>query len=218
MEEKYVVTIARQFGSLGRPIAKKISETLGIEYYDRDIVDYTARSLQLPVSTISDEEEHAKSAFFNMNYPLGMGTTGIQDSIFAAQQKIIMDLAAKESCIIVGRCSDFVLRDHKNVLNIFVYAPYTSRLKNCVESLNMHPSEAKKMIASVDKARESYHRHYCGYSMSDKDYKHVMIDSSLFGVDGTCEVLVNMISKRFDLQQGSQQNKGNKVISLRNQA
>ena len=97
MSEKYVVTITRQFGSLGRPIARSVSEILGIEYYDRDIVDLTAKKLALPVSTISDYEESAKSAFFTMSYPLGMGTTEIQDSIFATQKKIILDLAEKES-------------------------------------------------------------------------------------------------------------------------
>ena len=199
MSDKFVVTIARQFGSLGRPIARMVSETLGIEYYDRDIVDMAAKKLDLPVSTISDYEESAKSAFFNMSYPLGMGTTAIQDSIFTTQKKIIVDLAEKESCIIVGRCADHILKDHKNIINIFIYAPYADRLKNCVERLNMQPDEARKMIADVDKARESYHRHYCGYSMSDKDYKHIMIDSSLLGIDGTCEVLVELIKKRFHL-------------------
>ena len=199
MSDKFVVTIARQFGSLGRPIARTVSEMLGIEYYDRDIVDIAAKKLDLPVSTISDYEESAKSAFFNMSYPLGMGTTAIQDSIFTTQKKVIMDLAEKESCIIVGRCADHILKDHKNIINIFIYAPYIERLKNCVERLNMQPDEAKKMIADVDKARESYHRHYCGYSMSDKDYKHVMIDSSLLGIDGTCEVLAELIKKRFSL-------------------
>ena len=106
MPEKFAVTIARQFGSLGRPIARSVSEALGIEYYDRDIVEYASRKLNLPVSTISDAEERARSAFFNMNYPLGMGTTAIQDAIFDAQRRIIVDLAEKDSCIIVGRCAD----------------------------------------------------------------------------------------------------------------
>ncbi|MDR3599490.1 MAG: cytidylate kinase-like family protein [Desulfosporosinus sp.] len=195
-----MVTIARQFGSLGRPIARKVSEKLGIEYYDREIVEFTSKKLNLPVSTISDEEESAKSAFFNMSFPLGMGTTEIQDQIFVVQRKIITDFAEKESCIIVGRCSDYILKDCTDIINIFIYAPYTARLRNCVESLNMQPAEAKKMIAAVDKAREAYHRHYCGYSMSDKDFKHVMLDSSLLGVDGTCDVLVEIIRKRFDLK------------------
>ncbi len=199
MSDKFVVTIARQFGSLGRPIALKVSEMIGVEYYDREIVDMAAKKLDLPVSAISDNEEIAKSAFFNMSYPLGMGTTSIQDTIFSTQKKIILDLAEKESCIIVGRCADYILNDHKNIIKVFIYAPYKERLKNCVESLNMQPDEAKKMIADVDKAREAYHRHYCGFTMSDKDYKHVMLDSSLLGVDGTCDVLAQIIKKRFDV-------------------
>lgn len=197
MSEKFVVTIARQFGSLGRPIARLVGEKLGIDYYDRDIVEMTAKNMNLPVSTISDVEESAKSAFFNMNYPLGMGTTAIQDSIFAVQRKVIVDLAEKQNCIIVGRCADHILKDHKNIINIFIYAPYEARLTNCVERLNMAPGEARKMISSVDKARESYHKYYCGYSMSDKEYKHVMIDSSLLGVEGTCQVLEDIIRKKF---------------------
>lgn len=199
MKEKFVMTIARQFGSLGRPIAKEVSEKLGIDYYDRDIVELTAKHLNLPVSTISNVEENARSAFFNMSYPLGMGTTEIQDSVFTAQSRIITELAEKHSCIIVGRCSDYILRDCKNIINVFIYAPYSARLRNCVEQLNMQPAEAKKMIAEVDKARESYHRHYCGYSMSDKDYKHILIDSSLLGVEGTCDILTNIIRQKFGM-------------------
>lgn len=199
MSKKFVVTITRQFGSLGRPIAKLISEKLGIEYYDRDIVEMTSKNLNLPVSAISTVEESAKSAFFNMNYPLGIGTTSVQDSIFDAQRKIILNLAERESCIIVGRCADHILKDYKNIIRIFIYAPYEARLVNCVERLNMKPDEAKKMIASVDKARESYHKHYCGYSMSDKNYKDVMINSSLLGIEETCEVLTDIIQRKFNL-------------------
>lgn len=199
MPEKFVVTIARQFGSLGRPIAADVSEALGIEYYDRTIVDEAARKLKLPVSTISDEEETARSPFFYMKFPLGTGTTDRQNTIFEAQSSVMTDLVAKGSCIFVGRGADYVLRQQKNLMNVFIYAPYQARLVNCVERLNMTPGEAKRMIASVDRAREAYHRHYCGYAMDDKDHMHVMLDSSLLGVEGTRDVLVNIIQKRFGL-------------------
>lgn len=199
MKEKFVVTIARQFGSLGRPIARMMSEKLGIEYYDRDIVDLAAKKLNLPVSTVSDSEESAKSAFFNMNYPLGLGTTEIQDKIFAAQQQIITDLAAKSSCIIVGRCAEQILSDTKNLVRIFIYAPYEARLVNCVERLGMTPNEAVKMISTVDKARDSYHRHYCGYSMSDKAHKEIMIDSSFLGIEKTSEFLTDFIRAKYEV-------------------
>lgn len=75
--DKYIVTITRQFGSMGRPIARRMSEILGIEYYDRDIVDATAKKMNLPVSTVSDEEETAKNEFFNFFFPLGIGSAEI---------------------------------------------------------------------------------------------------------------------------------------------
>ncbi len=199
MARSFVVTIARQFGSLGRPIAKKVSEALSIEYYDRDIVELAAERLGLPLSAISEAEESARSIFFSMSEPLGVGTTAIQDAIFNVQRRIILDLADRGPCIIVGRCADHVLGDRADLMRVFVYAPYSQRLRNCVEHLHLELAEAKELIAAVDKARESYHRHYSGHSMSNKDYKHLMLDSSLLGLDGTCESLAFIIRRRFDL-------------------
>ena len=105
--EQYVITISRQFGSMGRSIAKELSENLGIEFLDRDIVEATAKRMGLPVSVISDEEESMKSTFFRRQYPLGMGMSSLKDEIFYTQKNIIRDFAAKGSCIIVGRCADF---------------------------------------------------------------------------------------------------------------
>ena len=120
--KKFIITITRQFGSLGRPIAKELAELLHVEYYDRDIVETTAKRMNQRVSVISDAEEAAKSSFFKMRFPLGTEESRIQDEIFDVQQKIITELADKESCIIVGRCSDYVLRNYKNVIHIYIYA------------------------------------------------------------------------------------------------
>ena len=195
----YTITITREFGSMGRPIARRMSEILGIEYYDRDIVDKTAKKLNQPVSNISDQEEAAKSRFFNMKFPLGNGTTSMQDEIFMTQSKIINELAEKESCIIVGRCSDYILKDRKNCLHIYIYAPTEERLKNCVDLLNMDQATAKKMIADVDKARESYHRHYAKYAPSDYRYKDIMINSALLGVEGTARHLAAIVKEKLDI-------------------
>ena len=116
-DKKYVVTIARQFGSLGRPIAKLMSKKLGVEYYDRDIVEQAAKKLNLPVSQIDELEEKVKKTSTNsykrMMYPLGTQSSTEQDRIFEAQQNIMKFLVERESCIIVGRCSDFVLSDEE---------------------------------------------------------------------------------------------------------
>ena len=126
--KKFAVTITRQFGSMGRPIAKRMGELLGVEYFDRDIVDITAKKLNLPVSEVSNQEESAKTAFLKMGYPFGSGTTEVQDSIYLAQQRIIMDLVKHQSCIVVGRCSDYMLQNMENCVHIFIYAPYEQRL------------------------------------------------------------------------------------------
>lgn len=198
--KKYCVTINRQFGSLGRPIAKEISEILGIEYYDRDIVEQTSRKLNLPVSTVSNQEETGfKSNFFDMLFPLGDSPKDSQDKIFNAERQIILDLADKESCIIVGRCADSILKDHKNCMNIFIYAPKGARFENCINTLHMQPEEARKMIRDVDKARDNYYKNYAGYSLEDIKNKHLMIDSSLFGVNDTAQILAEIIKKRFEI-------------------
>lgn len=200
-DKKYVITITRQFGSLGRPIAMKMSELLGIEFYDRDLVDKAAKQLNLPESVITEEEESAKvqTPFYlrRMQFPLGKNTNSRQDEIFEAQQNIIKFLADRESCIIVGRCSDFILSEEENALHIFIYASYEDRIKNCVNDLKMTEAEAKKMIVEVDEARASYHMHYAGYLPDDKKHKDIMIDSSVLGVDGTAEYLVELIKRKF---------------------
>lgn len=193
----YIVTITRQFGSLGRPIAKRLSEILGIEYYDRDIVEATAKKMNIPVSEISSEEEKSNAGFFKMGFPLGMGSSDKQLEIFTEQTKIIRGLADKGSCIIVGRCSDYLLRNYKNCLNIFIYAPYDARLRNCVDYLNMNTEEAKKMIASVDKARNAYHKNFAKYPPGDYEHKDILIDSSVLGVEGTAEILAEFIQRKF---------------------
>ena len=201
MEKRYVITISRQFGSLGRPIAMKLAELLGIEFYDREIVEKTAKNLGLPLSVIKETEESVKTRFFQMGYPLGSGATEQQDSIFNEQAKIIRDIVEKESCIIVGRCSDFILGNEKNSIRIFIYAPYQDRYRNCVDILRMDQESAKKMITRVDKARKAYHLHYAGYAPNDQDNQDIMINSSVLGINGTAQCLAEIAKIRFGLSQ-----------------
>ncbi|MDO5797774.1 MAG: cytidylate kinase-like family protein [Eubacteriales bacterium] len=198
-DKKYIVTITRQFGSLGRPIAREMSELLKIEYYDRDIVEATSKKMNLPVSKISEHEETYSTNLFSMLLPLGSDSIAKQDEIYNVQKEVIREMAEKESCIIVGRCADYIFRDRRNVLNIYIYAPVDARYKNCVEVLRMKPEEATKMIYKVDKARTAYHRRYAKYAPGDPDSKQIMIDSSMLGVKGTAEVLAEIVQRRFGL-------------------
>lgn len=195
--DKYVITISRQFASLGRSIAQKLAESLEIEFYDRDIVEATAKRMGQPISVISEEEENTEVKFFKRKYPLGMGVANMKDEIFSVQKNIIQDVVEKESCIIVGRCGNSVLKDNPRCLNIFIYAPYEARLNNCIDTLMMKPKNAKKMIKEVDKARENYRKNYCDNVHTAFDGYDIMIDSSRFGVDGTVKIIENIIKNKF---------------------
>ena len=97
----------------------------------------------------------------------------------------------------MGRCSDFLLQNEPNVLNIFIYAPYKARLENCVNKLEMSEVDAKRTIMKVDKARSAYHKRYAGYSPADPLHKHLMIDSSLLGVEGTADLIAEVVRRKF---------------------
>ena len=196
--EKFTITITREFGSLGRSIARELSQILGVEFYDRDIVEEVANKLNLPVSTVSNEEEKSRHSFFPRMFPLGTDEEYMQDIIFDVQKDIILNLAKKSSCILVGRCSDFLLEKEKNNINIFIYASHEKRLQNCVDTLGMTEAEAKRMILSVDKARNAYHKKYAGYLPGDPEHKQLMIDSSLLGVTGTAKLIAEIVHQLFE--------------------
>ena len=163
--EQYVITISRQFGSMGRSIARELSEILGIEFLDRDIVEATAKRMGLPVSVISDEEESMKSTFFRRQYPLGMGMSSLKDEIFLTQKNIIRDFAAKGSCIIVGRCADYILADQKPYC-IFTYSDMESKIRRCrlkgQEGRELTDHGLKHRIQAINKGRAEYYNFFTG--------------------------------------------------------
>ena len=195
--KQYVVTISRQFGSMGRMIAQQLSRELGVNFYDRDIVEETASRMGLPVSVISNTEENSKSIYFKQQYPLGMGIASMRDEIFLIQKNIIRDLAQKESCIIVGRCADSILTDMENRLNVYIYAPMDARLRNAVELAKLDEKTAKKMIREIDRSRELYHRRYCPEYVDASTNKDIRIDSSRFGAEGTVKILAGLVREMF---------------------
>lgn len=195
--KKYVVTISRQFGSMGRSIARELSERLKIPFYDRDIVEETAKRMSLPISFVSDKEEMSKSIYLKRKYPLGMGITSLQDEIFLVQKNIIEDFAAKESCIIVGRCADSILKNRENKLSVYVFAPYQDRYDNCIHQLGMDGQTAERMIREVDKSRQQYHKRYCEGYEDELSNKDLLLNSSTFGISGGAAVLEKIIHERF---------------------
>ena len=188
--EQYVITISRQFGSMGRSIAKELSENLGIEFLDRDIVEATAKRMGLPVSVISDEEESMKSTFFRRQYPLGMGMSSLKDEIFYTQKNIIRDFAAKGSCIIVGRCADYALADEPHCLNIFIRSNMDDRIKRISERLNVPENKAKDIIKKKDKERSSYYNYYTSKKWGDARSYDLCLNTSQISVEDSIELIL----------------------------
>ena len=191
--KQYVITISRQFASMGRSIAQQLAKQLAIDFYDRDIVEETARRMGLPVSHVSDKEE---SGYFKRMYPLGIGLKSEQDEIFMIQSNIIRDLAKKHSCIIVGRCAESVLKCFDNVLNVYVYAPYEKRFENCTKLLEMDEATAKKMLVKIDASRAAYRKKYTGETDNFSN-RQVMLDSGYFGIDGAARLIAHIAKERF---------------------
>ena len=191
MAEHYVITISRQFGSLGRPIAQKTAELLGVYFMDRDIVEETSKRMGLLASEIGDREESSKNRYYYMKFPLGVAPQSIEDEIFQVQSSIIRDCAASRDCIIVGRCAEYVLREKKRRLSFYIRAPYEARLNNCVEQLHLKSGEAERMIHDVDLARARYRRRYVKNLEGISEYTDcdIVLDSSRFGVETTAELI-----------------------------
>ncbi len=193
----YVVTIAREFGSLGRTIGKRLSQELEIGYYDRELLEEAADIMNTNVESLADYDEKLKNRLTKALYPMGLDSTLIQTKLFETQKMKILDIADRESCVIVGRCANHILREHQNVLKVFVYAPYEERMKNCTRELNLDPEEAKRMIRSVDKARQLYHEYYTNEKYKEIESYDILINSSLLGVEGTVALIKDLVKNRF---------------------
>ena len=189
--KQYVVTISRQFGSMGRTIAQLMAWDLGVNFYDRDIVEETAKRMGLPISVISAKEENANSVYFKRQYPLGMGLSNMQDEIFSIQKNIIEDLAKKESCIIVGRCADYALAEHPNCINVFIHADLAFRIDHVMQTFGLSKEKAADMIHKTDKKRASYYNYYSSKKWGDSRSYHLTLDSSQLGLQGCSEMILS---------------------------
>ena len=198
--EQYVVTISREFGALGRTVAQRLSQMLGVEFWDRDIVEAAAKRMGQSLTLISDTEERANrnmSLFRHRREKMNLTSYSISDEVFDTECSIIQDAAKAGSCIIVGRCSDYILRDAPNHLSVYLFAPLEERVKNCVERLNMDEKTARKTIHDMDLARVYYHRKYCGDAKNVLENKDLLIDSSRFGVEGTAQLICDVVHQQF---------------------
>lgn len=201
--EKFVITVNRQFASRGREIARRLSEILNVRCYDEELIEEIAEELELPEEYVGEKEETAVRKpvpVTRIPIILGKGSSNTQDEIFEAQAKFMRKIVQEESCVIVGRCSDYILSEHKNALHIYIFAEYKARLEYCMKVLGCSAAESRRKLREVDELRDSYSLHYSGYLAEEKEYKDIIIDSNTLGVEKTAQYLAIAAKMKFGLE------------------
>ena len=205
---KKIITISREYGSGGRLIGKLVAETLGYDFYDKEIIDMAAQESGLSPDFIKKTEQNLSSGFL-YNLLLGSSYSGtangaasingtqmlpLADQVFNAERKVILDLAKKGNCVIVGRCADYILNtsdevDSKSLLNVFIYGNLEEKLKR-IEDLYKEPEQAaKKTIQQIDKRRANHYNTFTEATWGDRKNYDIMINSSTAGIEETARII-----------------------------
>ena len=187
-----IVTIGREFGSGGRVIGEKLAAKLGISFYDKELIEKIAEETGFSQKFIEEYGEHAPGTnVFSYSF-LGRDANGIsmQDKIWMQQRKLILDLAEKEPCVIVGRCADYILRDRTDCLNVFIHADKDVRIAEVCKRMDISVNKAKDMIQKQDKQRASYYNYYSNKKWGDSRNYHLTLDSSVLGIDGCVDMIL----------------------------
>lgn len=204
-----VVTIGRQFGSGGRELGRKLADRMAIPYYDKELLSEAAKRAGVSEEFFEKADERFPKflsgiyAFSHGMNPFNAyaGTTSISgDSLYRAQSDFIHQLAQESSCVIVGRTADYVLRDHPNVMNIFVHAP----VEECVKRITARAGDesdadkARSKFHKVNKLRASYYNFYTDKTWGAASSYDLTFDTSLISMDDIVEIVVEYINRRFD--------------------
>lgn len=203
MKRNIAVTIARQYGSGGREIGNRVADILGVKVYDRELITMAASKSGLPADSLDHVDEKATNSLL---YTLAMGSSlfnssaagfnmPVNDKLFIVQSEIIGNIADSESCVIVGRCGDYVLRDHPGTLSVFVYAPSEERTKRIMERHSVGHDEAKELMNKTDRRRINYYNFYTGRKWGKFDHYDLMINSHLLGIEGSAQIIADMAER-----------------------
>jgi cytidylate kinase len=191
-----VITIGCEYGSGGTEIGKAIAEALGIEFYDRDLVDKVVEQIGVDKELVekADSEKNVKYSF---DTKFGPKYANLTNRVIYNQFEVITKLAEQSSCVIIGRCSDYVLKDRKDTLNLFIYAPEKIRIKNIMEKDGVSEKEAAEMVKYYDERLHSRYKYMTGTYRGDRRNRHIMIDSSVLGWEKTVRYLLEFIELKF---------------------
>ena len=205
MSKKIIITIARQYGSGGREIGERVAAILGIPLYDKELITDAAAKGSLNEEIIKKADESAANSLL---YTLAMGSNVLgttmhfgykmphNDKLFILQSEVIKEYAKEGSCVIIGRCADYVLRDEPNIMRLFIYGDLDHRQARVIER---HPelksSQVIDVINKTDKRRSSYYNFYTGNKWGKYDNYDMAINSSTLGIEHTAQVIAASAAK-----------------------
>ncbi len=205
MNANYVVTIGRQLGSGGRKIGEGLAARLGIGYYDKELLTLAAQESGLCREFFERADERTSQGFvgglLGVRFPyVGDGMLPTQnclsnDALFKVQSDVIRRLATEGSCLFVGRCADYILREHPHCVNIFVSAPKDIRVERLCRRHDISAAEAMRRIEKMDKRRAEYYDYYSCNPWGVASTYHLCIDSSVLGIAGTVDFLASYVRK-----------------------
>ena len=195
-ERNIVITIAREYGSGGRYIGKLVAEKLGIKLYDKEFVKKVAEETGLSEEFIKNNEQKRDAlADLNNGYYFGLNNA---DEPFLKESEIIKNTAEKESCVIVGRCADFILNDRKDVTKVFIYSNMENKVKRATEFYGLDKAKAEKEITRINKLRANHYKHYTEKEWNNPNNYDICINSDTLGVEKSADLICEIVNKKTD--------------------
>ena len=197
-DKHFVITVGCEYGSGGPQIAKMVADRLGIEYYNRDLVDKVVAHIGVDKGLVEEADTKIGVRYaFDTSY--GVRYANLSNRVIDAQFQAINDFANKSSCVIVGRSSDYILRNRDDVLNVFIYAPQEDEIAAVMKEKGIkNMRKAKEEWESVDKAQHARHEYITGKKRGDRHTRDMLINSSILGWDGTADMIIDMIDRKFE--------------------
>ena len=203
--KQFVITIGRQLGSGGKEVAERLARELGVKVYDKALLQAAACESGIDASLFEKADERENSSLFGGFFSIhgsiseyfSGGSCIDNDGLFEIQSEAIRNIAQNESCVIVGRCAEYVLRDHPAMLSVFITAEHNDRVERIMRGEGLERNAAIEFIEKNDKKRRSYHDYYATTLWGDAASYDVCINTSRLGVEGTVEFIKHLIAKRF---------------------
>ena len=192
----FVITVGCEFGSGGPEIGKMLAKSLGIEYDDRDLVDKVVEKIGVEKHLV-EEADNKNFVPYGIETSLGTRYANLSNKVIYTQFDVIRKMA-KTSCVIIGRCSDYILKGQENVVNVFIYAPTEVRIKTIMEKMNLSERHAAEVIRDYDNALHRRYKYITGTYRGDRHNRHLLVDSSVLGWEKTAKFIKSFVEMRFE--------------------